>query len=218
MLVALGIPLLYMELIVGQYLRKGPVHAMATVCPLLKGALLPLNIHFKNVSLWHITKCVKTRGQQKHCDISPLRSGRCISSSVLHLVHLLQPRHHLVLLLSLQFLPGTFTLGELQQHVEHTKLHQLCNQQQRLFYSQPGVLQVPFVVWGQKTYCRVSASQKKARKVLKGITNSIRLDRRPSFLHDCVFGNCVRGIKIWKILIHSITWCKYHIKRSLCSW
>ncbi|XP_056267351.1 sodium-dependent dopamine transporter-like [Pseudoliparis swirei] len=37
MLVVLGVPLLYMELIVGQYTRKGPVHALATVCPLLKG-------------------------------------------------------------------------------------------------------------------------------------------------------------------------------------
>ncbi|XP_072516296.1 sodium- and chloride-dependent GABA transporter ine [Salminus brasiliensis] len=37
MLVLLGIPLLYMELTVGQYLRKGPVHAMAKLCPLLKG-------------------------------------------------------------------------------------------------------------------------------------------------------------------------------------
>ena len=37
MLVVLGIPLLYMELIVGQYLRKGPVHVLEKVCPLLKG-------------------------------------------------------------------------------------------------------------------------------------------------------------------------------------
>ncbi|XP_056140408.1 sodium- and chloride-dependent GABA transporter ine [Lampris incognitus] len=37
MLVALGIPLLYMELIVGQYMRRGPVQALANVCPLLKG-------------------------------------------------------------------------------------------------------------------------------------------------------------------------------------
>lgn len=65
MLVALGIPLLYMELTVGQYIRKGPVHVMAAVCPLLKGTLLQLNIHFKDVSLWQITKCVKTTGQQK---------------------------------------------------------------------------------------------------------------------------------------------------------
>ncbi|XP_068186736.1 sodium- and chloride-dependent GABA transporter ine [Antennarius striatus] len=37
MLVVLGIPLLHMELIVGQYTRKGPVHALSIVCPLLKG-------------------------------------------------------------------------------------------------------------------------------------------------------------------------------------
>uniref|UniRef100_A0A8C9T194 Transporter n=1 Tax=Scleropages formosus TaxID=113540 RepID=A0A8C9T194_SCLFO len=37
MLVLLGIPLLYVELSVGQYVRRGPVHAMAKVCPLLKG-------------------------------------------------------------------------------------------------------------------------------------------------------------------------------------
>ncbi|XP_010790910.1 sodium- and chloride-dependent GABA transporter ine [Notothenia coriiceps] len=37
MLVVLGVPLLYMELIVGQYTRRGPVHALANVCPLLKG-------------------------------------------------------------------------------------------------------------------------------------------------------------------------------------
>ena len=37
MLFVLGIPLLYMELTVGQYTRRGPVHALAKVCPLLKG-------------------------------------------------------------------------------------------------------------------------------------------------------------------------------------
>ncbi|XP_030601843.1 sodium- and chloride-dependent GABA transporter ine-like [Archocentrus centrarchus] len=37
MLVVLGIPLLHMELTVGQHTRRGPVHALATVCPLLKG-------------------------------------------------------------------------------------------------------------------------------------------------------------------------------------
>ncbi|XP_030294468.1 sodium- and chloride-dependent GABA transporter ine [Sparus aurata] len=37
MLLVLGIPLLYMELTVGQYTRRGPVHALAIVCPLLKG-------------------------------------------------------------------------------------------------------------------------------------------------------------------------------------
>ncbi|XP_035482308.1 sodium- and chloride-dependent GABA transporter ine [Scophthalmus maximus] len=37
MLLVLGIPLLHMELTVGQYTRRGPVHALANVCPLLKG-------------------------------------------------------------------------------------------------------------------------------------------------------------------------------------
>uniref|UniRef100_A0A3Q1BKN5 Transporter n=2 Tax=Amphiprion ocellaris TaxID=80972 RepID=A0A3Q1BKN5_AMPOC len=37
MLFVLGIPLLYMELAIGQYTRRGPVHALASVCPLLKG-------------------------------------------------------------------------------------------------------------------------------------------------------------------------------------
>ncbi|TKS83604.1 Sodium- and chloride-dependent GABA transporter 1 [Collichthys lucidus] len=37
MLIVLGIPLLYMELTVGQFTRRGPVHALAIVCPLLKG-------------------------------------------------------------------------------------------------------------------------------------------------------------------------------------
>ncbi|XP_060941330.1 sodium- and chloride-dependent GABA transporter ine [Limanda limanda] len=37
MLVVLGIPLLHMELTVGQYTRRGPVHALIKVCPLLKG-------------------------------------------------------------------------------------------------------------------------------------------------------------------------------------
>ncbi|XP_061559123.1 sodium- and chloride-dependent GABA transporter ine [Phycodurus eques] len=37
MLVALGIPLLHMELTVGQYTKRGPVHALAQFCPLVKG-------------------------------------------------------------------------------------------------------------------------------------------------------------------------------------
>lgn len=39
MLVVLGVPLLHMELTVGQYTRRGPVHALANLCPLLKGTL-----------------------------------------------------------------------------------------------------------------------------------------------------------------------------------
>ncbi|XP_057677500.1 sodium-dependent dopamine transporter [Corythoichthys intestinalis] len=37
MLIVLGIPLLHMELAVGQYTKRGPVHALAQFCPLLKG-------------------------------------------------------------------------------------------------------------------------------------------------------------------------------------
>ncbi|XP_065107227.1 sodium- and chloride-dependent GABA transporter ine [Paramisgurnus dabryanus] len=37
MLVVLGIPLLHMELTLGQYLRRGPVQALAKACPLFKG-------------------------------------------------------------------------------------------------------------------------------------------------------------------------------------
>ncbi|XP_077401936.1 sodium- and chloride-dependent GABA transporter ine isoform X1 [Vanacampus margaritifer] len=37
MLVVLGIPLLHMELTVGQYTKRGPVHALAQLCPLFKG-------------------------------------------------------------------------------------------------------------------------------------------------------------------------------------
>ncbi|XP_029924895.1 sodium- and chloride-dependent GABA transporter ine [Myripristis murdjan] len=37
MLVVLGLPLLYMELTLGQYMRRGPVQALANACPLLKG-------------------------------------------------------------------------------------------------------------------------------------------------------------------------------------
>ncbi|XP_067866430.1 sodium- and chloride-dependent GABA transporter 1 isoform X2 [Heterodontus francisci] len=37
MFVLLGIPLLYLEISVGQYLRVGPVESLAKICPLLKG-------------------------------------------------------------------------------------------------------------------------------------------------------------------------------------
>ncbi|KAK3084341.1 hypothetical protein FSP39_011857 [Pinctada imbricata] len=38
MLILCGVPLLYMELAVGQYTRQGPVGALAKICPLFKGA------------------------------------------------------------------------------------------------------------------------------------------------------------------------------------
>ena len=37
MLVLCGIPLLYMELAVGQYTRRGPIGALGKLCPILKG-------------------------------------------------------------------------------------------------------------------------------------------------------------------------------------
>ncbi|XP_061105390.1 sodium- and chloride-dependent GABA transporter ine-like [Conger conger] len=42
MLLVLGIPLLHMELSLGQYLRRGPVQALAKACPLLKGVGLAM--------------------------------------------------------------------------------------------------------------------------------------------------------------------------------
>lgn len=35
-----GIPLLYMELAVGQFTRRGPIGALAQICPLFKGNLI----------------------------------------------------------------------------------------------------------------------------------------------------------------------------------
>ncbi len=37
MLVLCGLPLLFMELIAGQYARRGPIGALGRMCPLLKG-------------------------------------------------------------------------------------------------------------------------------------------------------------------------------------
>ena len=39
MLVLCGIPLLYMEMAVGQFTQQGPIGALAKLCPLLKGTL-----------------------------------------------------------------------------------------------------------------------------------------------------------------------------------
>jgi hypothetical protein len=36
-LIICGIPLLYMELAVGQFTRRGPIGALAQICPLFKG-------------------------------------------------------------------------------------------------------------------------------------------------------------------------------------
>lgn len=81
-----------------------------------------------------------------------LRGGHGISGNLLYHVHLLQPRHHLGPLLSLQLLSGSATMAELQQHLEYTKLYQSCHQQQLLLHSQPGVLQVRLFVWEKLEY------------------------------------------------------------------
>lgn len=38
-MVICGVPLLYMELTVGQYTGRGPIGAIGHLCPLLKGTL-----------------------------------------------------------------------------------------------------------------------------------------------------------------------------------
>ena len=48
MLILCGIPLLYMELAVGQYTRRGPIGALGKLCPLLKGKLF----HRKYLIFW----------------------------------------------------------------------------------------------------------------------------------------------------------------------
>ena len=40
MLVFCGIPLLYMELTIGQYTRQGPIGALGKICPIMQGMTL----------------------------------------------------------------------------------------------------------------------------------------------------------------------------------
>merc|ERR1719347_2278735 len=44
MMLLCGLPLLYMELTVGQYTRRGPVGALKAICPLLGGVGLAIVI------------------------------------------------------------------------------------------------------------------------------------------------------------------------------
>ena len=37
MLILCGLPLLFMELTVGQYTRRGPIEALGKICPILQG-------------------------------------------------------------------------------------------------------------------------------------------------------------------------------------
>ena len=65
MLIFCGIPLLYMELTIGQYTRQGPIGALGKICPILQGKSakkkLPPFSHFsKKYDFWHfILKSIK---------------------------------------------------------------------------------------------------------------------------------------------------------------
>lgn len=91
------------------------MHALATVCPLLKGTMW-------NEHMFPVSESCSDRNMSftQTLYLSVVRSGHSIGGDLLHHVHLLQRRHHLGSLLSLQLLPGTITLAELQQHLEHT--------------------------------------------------------------------------------------------------
>ncbi|XP_067864282.1 sodium- and chloride-dependent GABA transporter 1 [Heptranchias perlo] len=101
MLVLLGIPLLYLEISVGQYLRAGPVEALAKLCPLLKGvgvatvaisfimctyynliiswALYYLIHSFQNPLPWH--SCNNTWNIPETCTESITTSNLTVSAS-----------------------------------------------------------------------------------------------------------------------------------------
>ncbi|XP_030000024.1 sodium- and chloride-dependent GABA transporter ine isoform X1 [Sphaeramia orbicularis] len=53
-----GIPLLFMEFVIGQYTRLGPVHAFAKICPLLKGVgLATVVISFVFSTYYNVLMC-----------------------------------------------------------------------------------------------------------------------------------------------------------------
>ncbi|XP_078278940.1 sodium- and chloride-dependent GABA transporter ine [Rhinoraja longicauda] len=101
MLVVLGIPLLYMEIAVGQYFRVGPVKTLAMVCPLLKGvgvatvaisfimctyynliiswALYYLINSFQNPLPWY--SCNNTWNRPESCTVSYTASNTTDSAS-----------------------------------------------------------------------------------------------------------------------------------------
>jgi SNF family Na+-dependent transporter len=44
MLLLCGLPLLFMEMTAGQYTRRGPIGALAKICPIFKGKKFKLGI------------------------------------------------------------------------------------------------------------------------------------------------------------------------------
>ncbi|XP_078081097.1 sodium- and chloride-dependent GABA transporter 1 isoform X2 [Mustelus asterias] len=58
MFVLLGIPLLYLEISVGQYLKAGPVQSLAKICPLLKGVgIATVAISFVMCTYYNLIIC-----------------------------------------------------------------------------------------------------------------------------------------------------------------
>lgn len=113
MLVVLGIPLLHMELTIGQYTKRGPIHALAQLCPLLKGMIDSHILSMRAGSGTVLTESI-------------ILSHRCrnsIRGHFLHHVHVLQRGHYLGPVLPVQLLPSAASLAELQQHVEHSELY-----------------------------------------------------------------------------------------------
>lgn len=47
-LIVCGVPLLYMELSIGQFTRRGPIGALGQICPLFKGISNNF-INYKNI-------------------------------------------------------------------------------------------------------------------------------------------------------------------------
>lgn len=82
MLVVLGIPLLFMELTVGQYTRRGPLHAFGIICPLFKG----IRICGENM-IFQSLKCLNQNRKLTDFDRQfqsyPLSSGLGIASTVI---------------------------------------------------------------------------------------------------------------------------------------
>ncbi|XP_066277294.1 sodium- and chloride-dependent GABA transporter ine-like isoform X3 [Branchiostoma lanceolatum] len=96
MLFLCGIPLLYMELAVGQYTQQGPVGALGKICPLLKGAGLAtvvitfLFATYYNViitwALYYLFNSFQEPLPWARCD-NPWNTGNCttgLNRSLLH--------------------------------------------------------------------------------------------------------------------------------------
>lgn len=204
MLVVLGIPLLYMELTVGQYTRKGPVHAMATVCPLLKGTLLQLK---KCVFVTNYQTCQNQRTAKNTVTFHPLGVGiASVAVSFISSVY-----YNLVITWSFYYLFSSFQEPLPWENCNNTWNTPNCTNYATNSSNSSTASQEFF---RYRLQCErknlpqgfgIPKKRRRRRKALKGITNSVQLDKRLSSLHGCIFGNRVSGIKIRSILIHSIT-------------